>query len=270
MQSNIATKHNQLYVGTLIIFYGSDNTWYVDIDATNHMTHDIESFVSYNKWEKGQFFYLGDNSTHEIIKQGEVSIKLNDGTIKEVINVLHVSGIQKNLFSTKQFDHDSGEILIKFCNCFLKNSHGQQIAKCILEADLYKLGVTNKQENKIQTKLNLTHLNITYLWHMNLGHINKHKLLKIQFMSKGLGSFDEKMLLICPSCIKGKQHHNKFPKEGACRVQDILKLVHSDVCGPLRTPTFSGCTYFITFIDGRFRYTKIYLLKSKAEVFSKF
>ncbi len=75
------------------------------------MTHDIESFVSYS-----QFVYLGDNSTHEIIGQGEVSIKLNDGTIKEITNVLHVIGIQKNLFSTKQFDHDGGEILIKFGN----------------------------------------------------------------------------------------------------------------------------------------------------------
>ncbi len=47
------------------------------------MTHDIESFVSYCKQEKGQFVYLWDNSTHEIIGQGEVSIKLNDGTIKK-------------------------------------------------------------------------------------------------------------------------------------------------------------------------------------------
>jgi hypothetical protein len=36
------------------------------------MTHDIESFVSYSKWEIGQFVYLGDNLTHEIIRQGEV------------------------------------------------------------------------------------------------------------------------------------------------------------------------------------------------------
>jgi hypothetical protein len=35
-----------------------------------------------------------------------------------------------------------------------------------------------KKENKIQTKLNLTNLNIKYLWHMKLGHINKHRLKK--------------------------------------------------------------------------------------------
>jgi len=88
-----------------------------------------------------------------------------------------VLGIQKNLFSTKQFD--GGEIFIKYGNCFLKNSHGQQIAKCILEADFFKLGITNKQKNKIQTKLNFTHLNMANLWHMRLGHINKPKLKEI-------------------------------------------------------------------------------------------
>jgi len=118
MESNIITKHNQLYVANLIIVEGSDNIWYVDTNVTNHMTHDIEWFVSYNKWEKGQFVYLGDNSTHEIIGQEEVSIKLNDGIINEIINVLHVSRIQKNLFSAKQFDHVGGEILIKYGNCF--------------------------------------------------------------------------------------------------------------------------------------------------------
>ncbi len=56
-----------------------------------------------------------------------------------------------------------------------------------------------------------------------------------------MGSFDEKMLSICPSCIKGKQHLIKFLKEGACRAQDILELVHSDVCGPLRTTFKSVC-----------------------------
>jgi len=57
-------------------------------------------------------------------------------------------------------------------------------------------------------------------------------------MSKGLGSFDEKMLSICPSSIKGKQHLIKFPKEGAYRAQDILELVHNDVCDLLKTLTF--------------------------------
>jgi hypothetical protein len=70
-------------MGAVIIVDGNDNTKYVDTSVTNHVTHDIESFLSYCNWEKSQFVYVGDNSTHEIIGQGKVSIKLNDGTIKK-------------------------------------------------------------------------------------------------------------------------------------------------------------------------------------------
>jgi hypothetical protein len=61
------------------------------------MTHDINSFVSYAKWENGQYVYLGDNSTHEIIRRGDVSIKLNDGDFI-FLNVLHVLGKNKKTF----------------------------------------------------------------------------------------------------------------------------------------------------------------------------
>jgi hypothetical protein len=72
-----------LYVATFIIVDNSDNTWYLDIDVTNHMTHHNESFVSYLKvWER-PICIFGGNSAHEIIGQWEVSIKLNDNTVKE-------------------------------------------------------------------------------------------------------------------------------------------------------------------------------------------
>jgi hypothetical protein len=47
MQSNVPTKHNRLYVAILIIVDNSDNTWYLDINVTNDMTHHNESFVPY-------------------------------------------------------------------------------------------------------------------------------------------------------------------------------------------------------------------------------
>jgi hypothetical protein len=49
-----------------------------------------------------------------------------------------------------------------------------------------------------------------------------------------------------------------------------LHLVHSDLCGPLSSPSFYGCKYFLTFIDDFSRRTWVYLLKLKSEVFDKF
>jgi len=77
------------------------------------MSHDIESFKTYEKLSNNQVVYLCNNITHQIFGQGEVSIKLENGQIRDIPNVLHVLNLKKNLFSTKQLDLASGEIVIK-------------------------------------------------------------------------------------------------------------------------------------------------------------
>jgi hypothetical protein len=45
--------------------------------------------------------FLGDNTIHQIARRGEVAIKLLDGKVKQIPNVLHVPSLKKNLFSAK-------------------------------------------------------------------------------------------------------------------------------------------------------------------------
>jgi hypothetical protein len=125
----------------MVVEDGSDNIWYVDNRKTQHMSHDKKSFVTYNKWEKRQLMFLGDNTTHQIVCEGDVSIRLNNGQIKEMSNVLHAPSLWKNLFSAKQLDQAGGEIIIKHGKCILKYFKGIEIPQCILETNLYKLGV---------------------------------------------------------------------------------------------------------------------------------
>ncbi|UYV67412.1 hypothetical protein LAZ67_5000499 [Cordylochernes scorpioides] len=71
------------------------------------------------------------------------------------------------------------------------------------------------------------------------------------------------------SCIQGKFTKTPFPKKTEYRATETLQLVHSDVCDPLPTNSLSGKRYFITFTDDYSRYTKVYLLKGKDEVYEK-
>ena len=54
------------------------------------------------------------------------------------------------------------------------------------------------------------------------------------------------------------------------RANEVLGLVHSDVCDPLNVSARGGYHYFITFIDDLSRYGYIYLMKGKYEVFEMF
>ena len=43
-------------------------------------------------------------------------------------------------------------------------------------------------------------------------------------------------------------------------------FIHCDVCVPVQTPTFSGNIYFVTIIDDKLLFCKVYLLRNKSEV----
>ena len=73
-----------------------------------------------------------------------------------------------------------------------------------------------------------------------------------------LPSLDFTDFKVCIDCIKGKQ--TKHTKKGATRSNELLEIIHTDICGPFDFPSFGGEKYFITFIDDYSRYCYLYLL----------
>lgn len=72
---------------------------------------------------------------------------------------------------------------------------------------------------------------------------------------------------MCEVCIKGKQTRKPFPES---QTTEVLELVHTDVCGPMRVNSLSGSQYFATFINDKSRWCEIHFLKKKSEVAEKF
>ncbi len=62
---------------------------------------------------------------------------------------------------------------------------------------------------------------------------------------------------ICEGCVKGKHQRTSFPKDGATRASQLLEIVHTDVCGPMKTTSHGGARYFLTFIDKFSRKTHV-------------
>ena len=75
---------------------------------------------------------------------------------------------------------------------------------------------------------------------------------------------------VCSGFVLEKNHHDSFNKRVSWHASVPLELVHSDLCGLLPSASFSGCKYFLTFIDNYSRRTWVYFLKLKSEVFNMF
>ncbi|GJR30013.1 retrotransposon protein, putative, ty1-copia subclass [Tanacetum coccineum] len=95
-------------------------------------------------------------------------------------------------------------------------------------------------------------LDSSYLWHYSFGHINKKHMDKLQRDGILQPNYDESPEK-CKSCISGKMARKPFPHQVEI-AKDLLGLIHTDVCGPFRTVSREGASYFITFTDDFRRY----------------
>jgi hypothetical protein len=71
----------------------------------------------------------------------------------------------------------------------------------------------------------------------------------------------------CEGCALGKMRRDEFPFNPDRRKRDLLELVHTDVCGPMPTRSLGGAYYFLLFIDDCTRYTWVYFLGKKSDIF---
>ena len=54
------------------------------------------------------------------------------------------------------------------------------------------------------------------------------------------------------------------------RANDLLEIIHIDVCGLMSVEARGGNRYFLTFTDDLSRYEYVYLMKHKSKTFEKF
>ncbi|GKE95032.1 putative RNA-directed DNA polymerase [Tanacetum coccineum] len=110
---------------------------------------------------------------------------------------------------------------------------------------------------------------MTELWHKRLGHMSE-KGMSILSKKNVLSGVYDINLKKCSHYLAGKQTRRAFKSRLSFRTENILDLVHSNVCGPIKTKTLGGCSYFITFIDDHSRKVWVHTLKTKDQVLDVF
>ena len=128
-----------------------------------------------------------------------------------------------------------------------------------------KLSLTSKLCNNVA----LSFVFNKTLWHMRLGHPHDQVLhvlfSKFKYVSNKCTNFDYS----CTDCLYGKMHKLPFPKS-QFTASSPFELSHSYLWGPTPVTSMNGFKYYVLFIDHFTRFTWLYLLQSKSEVFDKF
>jgi hypothetical protein len=80
--------------------------------------------------------------------------------------------------------------------------------------------------------------------------------------------YDSSSESICDACLRAKAHQLPYPVSTS-RSTAPLELIFSDVWGP-GIDSFGRKKYYVSFIDDYSKFTLIYLLRHKSEVFKFF
>jgi transposase InsO family protein len=72
---------------------------------------------------------------------------------------------------------------------------------------------------------------------------------------------------VCEGCVLGKHPQAKFDKGKSQRASAPLDLIHSDLMGPFPRPSINKLRFVLIFVDDFSRFTWIYFLRQKSEVF---
>lgn len=143
----------------------------------------------------------------------------------------------------------------------------------IMKADTHKVvGTAIRNKNNMYVLNNvksercyLNKVDESWLWHRRLGHLHFDNLVKINKKNavRNLSKINKPPNAVCEHCQQGKQTQAKFKSKEHSSTKP-LELIHTDLCGPMRTKGLKGEEYFMLLVDDYSRMTWMYLLNRKS------
>uniref|UniRef100_A0A251TCA0 Putative copia protein n=1 Tax=Helianthus annuus TaxID=4232 RepID=A0A251TCA0_HELAN len=244
-----------------------NDCWYLDSGCSNHMTGNKDLFINLNDSERREV-RTGDDKRLEVLGCGDVNVKIK-GYEKRIPNVFYVAGLKHNLLSVGQLVQKGYDVCFNDKGCVIHDSSGRCIG--VVKMTGNKMYPLNLNHDVVPRVCNMTTQDNSTLWHRRYGHLNLETLHDMgkNGIVNGLPKIN-KSEHVCEGCVFGKHARKPFSKKAKWRASEPLQLVHSDICGPMNTPSIGGCKYFITFIDDFSRKTWVYFLKLKSDALRYF
>ncbi|GJV32225.1 retrovirus-related pol polyprotein from transposon TNT 1-94 [Tanacetum coccineum] len=192
-----------------------------------------------------------------------------------ICHVYYVEGLRHNLFSIGQFCDGDLKVAFRSKTCYVRNLEGDDFLTGGRESNLYTISISNMAAFSPVFLISKSTLTKSWLWHRRLSHLNFgtiNDLTRLDLVD-GLPKFKYGKDHLCSACERGKIKKASHPPKLVPSDHSKLKLLHMDLCGPMRVASINGKKYILVIVDDYSGYTWVYFLYSKdktPEIIKKF
>jgi transposase InsO family protein len=253
-------------------------TWLTDTGATDHLTANLNNLTVQDPYKGSDQVAVGNGQSIPInhTGNGQLCTKFYNFRLH---NLLHSSKISSNLLSVHKLCTDNN------CSCYFDSNKfliqdlpsGKVLYKGLSRNGLYPIHThppSSVSPPSVTASSSvsafLSSKNKWQLWHQRLGHPSDRVLVSsLPSLSSCMFDRNKHVQHHCKHCLIGKMHKLPFVNSQFQSTQP-LELIHSDVWGPAPVNSSDGNKYYLLFVDDFSRFSWLYLLKHKSDVFSIF
>ena len=242
--------------GTSTDRLATQDPWVIDLGANDHMTGTSGLLSNLDQSSSLPNVTLANDSVTTVSSLGTANLNPN----LSLSSVLYIPSFTFNLLSISK--------LTKLLNCaaiFLSTHCIFQDLKTRKIIGGHETGGLYYLDWRSSSTLVASHLSISPLQHhCRLGHPSLQNLKSLVSLYRQIKS------LQCEAYQLGKHHRVPFASRNESCVSSPFHLVHSDIWGPINTPSLLGFRYFVIFVDDYSKVTYLYLMKQRSELYSIF
>lgn len=224
--------------------------WIIDSGATEHITCDGTMLKNQTGIGSSAPVKIPNGEKVPVMGVGDISLpnglKLN--------GVLNIPDFKCNLLSVSRLTRDLNCALIFFPDfCVMQDLPSRTLIGVGRHCDgLYCLEPMVTEGMAMSVTVDST------TWHKRLGHASS---LKLRNFGNNFGKNGEH----CDSCLRAKLTRLPFPNS-SIHTTSCFELIHCDIWGGYRTPSFTGAHYFLSIVDDFSRCVWVFLMKHKSKV----
>ena len=240
-----------------------DPAWYMDTGTTEHLTSDVNQLHMKESYHGKEKIFTANGSGMHISHIGQAILSTRTSRPLHLRDILHVPTVTKSLLSVPRFTRDN----LVFVEFHPKLFFVKDLAtKEVLLRGRYHDGLYRLDAPPIKQVFTALRASSAQ-WHARLGHPASQVVQHI-LRSNELPSIPNKLDVVCDACQQGKSYQLPFSLSNHV-THAPLELIYSDVWGPAQT-SVSGHNFYVSFVDAYSRFTWLYLLKRKSDVFDVF